>query len=598
MLFVLSVFLSIHQSHAYVLSRNAEGKVLKWAEPAKPVFYANWKNQNALTARQIHEAVTQSFQRWMHSGGASLGFDYYQSAQAPAVWSNDGKNILFFSSQARKDQKLSSSTLGITYVYSMNERIIEADIEFNDEHFQFSMNPLDSSQFNDGASVFLKNVTTHEIGHALGLGHSAQLHSSMVFMEARGQAHPSCDDIHGIAQLYPDPQFQYEKGSLNGTVTDSNGISVFGAHVSAISKARGTVIASQMTDAEGNFSFPHLEAGDYYLFLEPFQVGSPLSALCGNDIAHCAFADVNSHRICSNGASPFKRKFLETSDGVLKRLRVSGNKSTHTGLINVACDAMSDPWIHSSLLNAPTLIANNQNAEAGIAVRGILEDSNGSSQYFLLKNVVGNISIKALAFTLYSRLDASLEIFDGSGTKLDHGVIEKNDVFSSESGFINYDASLLVPNAHGDYFIRVKNERDLAKNSRIFPAGSIGMGSADPQVDLQAFYALIVTINKPENLSPQLKDNIRCEKSDEFSPFPDQGPGNIGQSSNSSNAAPMESASSSAKGTGCGFIKNKDHGDSGDVQNSLSSFFSSLGILFLLMFSRLTMRLAGISINR
>src|SRR5205085_9974288 len=127
-------------------------------------------------------------------------------------------------------------------------RILETDIVLNDLNFRFSTDPRDTSGYGSGgppgrrggmSKVFIENVLTHELGHALGLSHSGGLQSTMLFMESPEQAHLGCDEAVAVHALYGG--YDSKRGSLTGSVTSISGNPVFGAHVLAISRRRGTV---------------------------------------------------------------------------------------------------------------------------------------------------------------------------------------------------------------------------------------------------------------------------------------------------------------------------------------------------------------------
>ncbi len=105
-------------AHAYVFTRNSAGTALRWATPVRPSFYANWSNNDLLSYSSIFTMLTNALQRWTNAGSAELDFTYYQSANGTSAWGYDRRNAVFFQSQAPASQKLSNSTIGVTYVFS------------------------------------------------------------------------------------------------------------------------------------------------------------------------------------------------------------------------------------------------------------------------------------------------------------------------------------------------------------------------------------------------------------------------------------------------------------------------------------------------
>ncbi|MEW6057660.1 MAG: matrixin family metalloprotease [Bdellovibrionota bacterium] len=605
-LLVLSLLAFSSTTRAYVFSTNSSGAPLRWPAPVQPTFYANWTNISGLTHQDVFNSFTIPLQRWKNIGSAPLSFDYYQAGTHTASWGFDGVNAIFFASQAPNDQKMGGSTIGVTYVFSSSGTILETDLEFNDEAFAFSTNPTHSSQFGNGSQVFLQNVATHEFGHAYGLSHSAVLHSSMVFLEDRGQARPSCDDIQAMGAAYGTNSFGTARGSISGSVQTSGATAVFGAHVLAVSKSRGTVIAGALSDSSGSYVIPNLEPGDYYLMVEPFQTTAPLSALCGGSAAGCSFGSINSSTVCA-GPAPFKRVFIEGSVGLPTRFTVSAGTNVLAGVLTVPCAAMTEPWGVSvtSAATAPVLLSNNAGAEAQASARGVISGS-GTQQYFRLSNVSGNISVKLLSYGLYSPFDARVAILDSSGNSVAAGSTSTEDAFSNESSFVNYDASATLNSAAaGDYYIRVTNAGNLAASPRLYPAGAVGVGGLNPQIDRVPYYLLLVTLNDsttllPSTADPLLANNPRCEASDDFAAFPDKGPGapSPGRSLASSSGSAGSSTESSSKGCGVIYNVNDDDFSNGPRPSALAQAFSNWGLLILMIAFWIGQRLARVRVAR
>jgi hypothetical protein len=141
-------------ARAYVFTTNATGTPLRWATPVAPSFYTNWTNSDLLSYAQVFSVFTNSLQRWKNAGSSSVDFFYYQSGSMPTSWGLDGRNAIFFQSQAPSTQQLGGSTIGITYLFSNGSTIVESDIEFNDVNFTFTTNATDSSRYGAGTNVF------------------------------------------------------------------------------------------------------------------------------------------------------------------------------------------------------------------------------------------------------------------------------------------------------------------------------------------------------------------------------------------------------------------------------------------------------------
>jgi hypothetical protein len=107
-------------------------------------------------------------------------------------------------------------------------QMIKADILFNPAD-PFSTDPTSDPSTND-----LQTVATHEIGHFLGLDHSAVISAVMYPFSPAIRETLSWDDVAGISTLYPKATKDVATGVITGTVRfASSGGGVFGAHVFA-----------------------------------------------------------------------------------------------------------------------------------------------------------------------------------------------------------------------------------------------------------------------------------------------------------------------------------------------------------------------------
>lgn len=143
----------------------------------------------------------------------------------------------------------------------------------------------------------LEATFTHEIGHLLGLEHSAVLGATMQPREAKNGIYGMAalsprtladDDRAGAQAIYGARAGEHERGAIAGTITFTNGDPVFGANVVAEDQTTGRVVASNITLANGAYRIESLPPGTYRVIAEPLdetvsasEIASPHGAYAG-----------------------------------------------------------------------------------------------------------------------------------------------------------------------------------------------------------------------------------------------------------------------------------------------------------------------------
>src|SRR5262249_45056852 len=118
----------------------------------------------------------------------------------------------------------------------------------------------------------VQSVLTHEIGHLLGLDHSAMASSVMVPFGVTSQLDQrtlASDDIAGVSEIYPTAPLP-ALGQIQGVVR-SGGTGILGAHVVAVNSA-GTALVSALTQPDGSYLLRFLPPGTYTVFAEPLDL--------------------------------------------------------------------------------------------------------------------------------------------------------------------------------------------------------------------------------------------------------------------------------------------------------------------------------------
>jgi hypothetical protein len=255
LILVSSLYLPL-VGQAYVQNRTPTDGFVHWTNNISVIdIFVNSSNTQSFSTSTADSIVGDAIAQW--NGKSRLTLRQYSTAAT----AQDNLNEVYFST----DPNLfggGSMVVGVTQVYFKNNtgEIIEADILLND-NYGFSTNQL--------ASNYLGNVITHEMGHLLGLGHSQVIGSTMFYSLSRGQNQLDPDDKAGIYSIYPNGDST--KASLTGKmIGGASLVSVYGAHVEAISLKTGKIAGSSISDVDGRFTIDGLDKNDqYYIYNSP-----------------------------------------------------------------------------------------------------------------------------------------------------------------------------------------------------------------------------------------------------------------------------------------------------------------------------------------
>lgn len=224
---------------------------VRWAQQSFPLkVQIDRRVASAFPGAQ--QVVERAFQAWAAIPETDIAFDLQYADGLKS--GNDSRNTVTISDTIFANQNAIALT---TYTFDGQGRFTDADIQVDKSMFQSDYN--------------IQSTMQHEIGHMLGLDHSAVLTSIMYPYVGRGTATPvfDTDDTIAISTSYSKHSVDLLGGTLQGRVMGDGG-GIFAAQVVAVN-TNGQAVATGLTDSSGQFTVQGIPPGRYRVYAEPLD---------------------------------------------------------------------------------------------------------------------------------------------------------------------------------------------------------------------------------------------------------------------------------------------------------------------------------------
>ena len=267
------------RADAYSHFGTGVGTVRVHWDPSLARWFLTNRSAPGVSVNDLQGALQRAFQTWQDVPTASIEFSF-AGITPVEPFEDDNLSVIGFQDHPDMERVLGATTFLFDETTGV---LVEADIFFNSAFEWSTADGGESNRFD------LESVAVHEIGHFLGLGHSAIGETELLaeggrrvlgsgavmFPIALGRGSIADrvlqpDDIAGVSDLYPASRFEESTGGVRGRVR-KGGTPVLGAHVVAFNVRTRTLVGGFALGADGDFQILGLQPGPHVLRVEPLD---------------------------------------------------------------------------------------------------------------------------------------------------------------------------------------------------------------------------------------------------------------------------------------------------------------------------------------
>ena len=236
---------------------------------------------NIKTGSDVVGAARRALARWSSIAKINFAVSWSSSTSVSPATGGDGISLITIADTLENQAFNADSTAARTRVFFDPESgaIAEADVSINPHPKTEEGADLQFSTDGSPGTYDLEATFTHEIGHLLGLDHSAVLGSTMQSHQAFNgtfglpaltERTLSEDDRQRVRSLYgPKQRFGRIEGRLLDTRLPNSFNPLSAVTLWAENVASGRVVASGVTNDDGTYKFDGLMPGQYRIVVAP-----------------------------------------------------------------------------------------------------------------------------------------------------------------------------------------------------------------------------------------------------------------------------------------------------------------------------------------